>query len=779
MEINWQLFHPLRFQAFCRDLMKRHLGVEQVEAFAPGPDGGIDLRAHDSTTIIQCKHYSGEKRHLFRALKEEALKERVKTAKRYIVLTTHRLSPADKDIIKDIFPNVHSTEDVLGGDDLEGIVATYPDIRKLYPQLWLGDEDRLRQLFRDELDKSTDLITQCEWEKIIETLQYVAKPPLADEAASILQEHHALIITGKPGIGKTTLAYYLIWHIVQELEYEFVYVSSNIETAFQKFNEKKKQIFLYDDFLGANFIKLGLEKNEDKRIPLFLNKIAKTKNKLAIFTTREFIFQQALFRYEHLREERKNIKKLLLEIKTNENTYKAEILYNHLWHRHIPFKNIERLFFNENGHKWANDCFLSQIIEHKYFNPRIIAFSLATARATSDDCGFPQYILQTLNNPYILYETAFSKQLSDLEKTTLLVLGLFSGQIIIGILEKAVMAQYENNELPLEETFEEALNVLVGDFLTSSRVAATGHSISINFTNPGVRDFINAYYIKNIEILKRLISRIVYPEQLLSIIQTIRGTRAPAIEQIENRITDKGLSFLSVALENDAITGDIVRVAEVLMPFLNDEQSHLIRDIIEKESADAYPSMDIDNIDSYLSLIYCYEDDEEADININTFINEAFDRYNNTDVFRIFDELDSLKEEATQPYSYYPNVPDWERSYLQYLKDLDSIADWDEELYILNSLSTAYPHGIADINFEVLKSEVHYMISRKHEEEAEEEDFYSNHDYNDGWQRFTDSASKPNIPHSPHPLKATPAGTGYHLLVPPHLAIFQTLERDM
>lgn len=770
MEINWQLFHPLRFQAFCRDLMKRHLGVEQVEAFAPGPDGGIDLRAHDGTTIIQCKHYSGEKRHLFRALKEEALKERVKTAKRYIVLTTRRLSPADKDIIKDIFPNVHSTEDVLGGDDLEGIVATYPDIRKLYPQLWLGDEDRLRQLFRDELDKSTDLITQCEWEKIIETLQYVAKPPLADEAASILQEHHALIITGKPGIGKTTLAYYLIWLIVQKLEYEFIYVSSNIETAFQKFDEKKKQIFLYDDFLGANFLKSGLSKNEDKRIPHFIRKVHKAANKLVIFTTREFIFQQALAQYENLREAQIDPAKLLLQIKTDDIQYKAEILYNHLWFQKIPFKHIECLFFDKDGEKWTSDCYLRQIIHHPSFNPRIIATALSKEQKRRKDEEFPEYVIRTINDPYSLYSTAFSQQLRKLEKLVLLVLGLFPKWATPEQLEQAVMQQCVDKELSYNETFEEALGVLMGDFITSYDVGffSTPYII-INFVNPGVRDFINSFYTRDIAVLKALIKNIAFPEQLISILQTIKETNEPVLFQIKREAASSGIRMLTHAVENNALNSNHILLAASISSFLKGSETNIIKRIIVLDAENYFASLNDSSIESYISILSNYEDFTNTDR--ENFICAAFESFDSTEVFCIFNKQNSLRDIAKRSYFIKQSASEWKNNYLARLEEFNEIADLEDEIANISALIETYPNGISDIDFREIKYEIESLISILGDNRDDSED-----NNETGWSDFTSSISSSGG--SSYSLNNPATAERSSPDIPPYLAIFQTLNQS-
>ena len=62
------------FEDLCRDLIGRDLGI-QFEAFAPGPNGGMDGRhaRGGPTTILQAKHYAGS---TFAKLKAAMKRER-------------------------------------------------------------------------------------------------------------------------------------------------------------------------------------------------------------------------------------------------------------------------------------------------------------------------------------------------------------------------------------------------------------------------------------------------------------------------------------------------------------------------------------------------------------------------------------------------------------------------------------------------------------------------------------------------------------------------------
>lgn len=72
--------------------------------------------------------------------------------------------------------------------------------------------------------------------------------------------------------------------------FELIQVSHDMEEAWSKLKpDGEKQVFYYNDFLGkTNFIK-SLNKDEDKRLIQFIEKIQKSKNKKFILTTREYI----------------------------------------------------------------------------------------------------------------------------------------------------------------------------------------------------------------------------------------------------------------------------------------------------------------------------------------------------------------------------------------------------------------------------------------------------------------------------------------------------------
>ena len=108
----------------------------------------------------------------------------------------------------------------------------------------------------------------------------------------VLNETNCCIISGIPGIGKTTLAEILLIHYLDQ-GYQIIKVSSNIQEAMAAYRRDTRQVFLYDDFLGSTALEMKMGKNEGKELLTFMSYISRQTGKKFILTTREYILNQA------------------------------------------------------------------------------------------------------------------------------------------------------------------------------------------------------------------------------------------------------------------------------------------------------------------------------------------------------------------------------------------------------------------------------------------------------------------------------------------------------
>ncbi|WP_419671762.1 hypothetical protein [Aliarcobacter butzleri] len=185
-----------------------------------------------------------------------------------------------------------------------------------------------------------------------------------NNAIDILNQNNYCIISGVPGIGKTTLADILSFQYIQQ-QFEFLFISNNISEAWELLKTDTKQLFYFDDFLGRNFLEDRLEKNEDESLISFIEFVKKDKSKKFILTTREYILNQAKDTYKKLDNGDLELAKCTLDLGNYTKLIKAKIFYNHLFYSDLNFEYIDALL---------KDKTYQTIIEHRNYNPRLIEF---------------------------------------------------------------------------------------------------------------------------------------------------------------------------------------------------------------------------------------------------------------------------------------------------------------------------------------------------------------------------------------------------------------------
>lgn len=283
---------PYEFESLSRDLLQKHLNCH-LESFSSGADNGIDLRycSDGNNLIIQCKRYK-EFSTLYSALKKEHEKVQLLAPTRYIVVTSVDLTPHRKERIFNLFhPYIIEKEDILGRDDLNNLISKYPDIERNNFKLWLSSVNVLQEIINRNIVNQSRFVL----DDIRDKLKVYVENESYFEAVRILEEEKYVIISGIPGIGKTTLAEIIVYNLLASGVDEFVFLSDSIKEGYDMFDNTKSQVFLFDDFLGSNFFMNSLRTNEDSSIIRFISKIQRSSNKYLIFTTREYILKGICF----------------------------------------------------------------------------------------------------------------------------------------------------------------------------------------------------------------------------------------------------------------------------------------------------------------------------------------------------------------------------------------------------------------------------------------------------------------------------------------------------
>ena len=554
-------------------------------------------------------------------------------------------------------------------------------------------------------------------------MKYMVRHPKFERAIEMLEENRALIITGPPGIGKTSLANNLIYHITQESkEYEFIFISKDIKEAEQMYDRNKKQVFLYDDFLGSNFLKDRLTKNEDRGIYNFIEKITKTTNKLLILTTREYIFQQAIQEYAHVKNAGDIVQKLILDVSSVSIDFKAEILYNHLWTNRTPGEAINTLL--QRKHNTYNDIpILFHIIEHKSYNPRIVATYTSLQNKREQSIDFAHGLLHALDHPFNIYENIFRNNLSDSQKQILLIIGTYPKGATFDEIESAY---YETSEFKYNDSLRYDLRVLEGDFITSNKTF--NNEILIDYINPGIRDFIYQYINinKNLLLLIKISNSIEQIQHLYNLVQE-KGSLSSLNGKFESIIVSKGIYIINKSIEDGKYSFSFLAFANSVYEKLGSDKSHFLTAIIESEDKNEFQYLNYDTVDIYFDFFTKIIKNEKIGFNLGLLCQNALDKISTFDIIEILYDFLSLVENSHYEYKTFSlETDDWQYFFLQSAEDLD-IEDIEVSISQMESFMKNYRYPF-NINVQSLIDDLENIITEK---ESKEKDY----DDDDSWYR--------------------------------------------
>ena len=499
--LSWE-----EFEEFTKDLLTAEMGVT-FESFANGPDGGVDLR-HSSgkdnrDIIVQCKRYKNSS-SLIANLKKERKKIDGMTPKprRYVLSLSLDLKEEKINEIVTLFaPYLIASSDILGPKQLNSMLSRHEDVESRHYKLWLSSSNVLKTILASRVRNYTSLIK----EEITDTLKLYSPTPSFEEAMNALKSNGFIIIAGEPGVGKTTLANVMSYYLLGGGDFkELIALPQDIHEAVEMMskNPKKKQLFLFDDFLGSNYLDQKLSRHEDSVFRTLINHIQRLKkNKALIMTTREYILNQAQQSVDIFKDTDFINAKYVINLSKYDITTKAKILYNHIAASDIPEEHL-RYFIDKKVYR--------TITKHRDYSPRLVG-SANKQQLWKDRTpeAFCDKMIDLFDHPWSLYEDIFENKIGQTEQNVLLVMMSIGRSIQLDHLHSAVVSFDENcSEIDLKK----AVDVLDGTFLRTSTTKSS--DIIVDFLNPTINDFLAHYYKSHHYTLQRLIRSAVYLNQI-------------------------------------------------------------------------------------------------------------------------------------------------------------------------------------------------------------------------------------------------------------------------
>ena len=521
---DFRSLSPHDFEQLSRDLLQEALGL-RLESFSAGPDSGIDLRhtSPSESLIVQCKHFVGSgfaslRRHLER--KERAKIERLQPS-RYILATSVPLTPKCKDALFALLqPYCHTTGDILGRDDVNGLLAQQPVVEQRHFKLWLTSAPVLERVLHSGIFSDSE----AHLDRVRLRLSRYVPNDSFERAKAFLDDTHYCIIAGIPGIGKTTLAEVLLADLVDRQGFKAFRIAHNLSELRQIKNTKSKQVFYFDDFLGKTSLE-KLEKNEDQRLIELMNEVTSNPNWRFILTTREYILNIAKRHYEAFAQPSTDFTLCVIRMSDYTKPVRAKILYNHIYFSDLP-KEYKLALLDAQGY--------DEILSHRNYNPRVVQYMTESRHARAVESTFyRREFVDSLNNPARIWDHAFRYQISEASRHLLLVLTTLPHATRLEDLETAFWSfyRYRRERFGFSTTpgdWDDAMRELDGNFIASEKL---GDAIIVSFHSPSVRDFMERFLAASGPYVTDLIGGACYYEQYTALWNGVRGHRYRGVNQ--------------------------------------------------------------------------------------------------------------------------------------------------------------------------------------------------------------------------------------------------------
>ncbi len=494
-DYDFSTLSPLDFEKLACDLMNVYFNYEigQFQTFKAGRDKGIDLLfstpKNDYEIIAQVKHYVKSPYSKFIYDLKNIEKDKVFQLKpnTYLIITSLELSHQNKSEIKKIFePYITSLDYIFGREDLNKLIRNNKTVEEKHYKLWFSSSIILNKLlsykFKGRRNEFTNNVLKKKFRLFVITNDFF-------KAKLSLQKNRFIILTGEPGVGKSTLSDMIIYDFIKQ-DYQLNIIYDDIkEIEINLLDDDSKQLFYFDDFLGHTQEEINKSKSAENALIRITSRIENLENKFLILNTRKFILTSFLEDSERFRKFNPLRSETKIELVSYSYSTKRRMLENHILESNL----------NENQIKTIKSL-AHQICSHQNFTPRLIEFFTDSEVLKLNLDDYESFILNNLKNPKEIWNHAYSYQITDYDRFFLNTLFSLKGEDTIQRLEKAYNNRLDfevknnNYKKPLN-SFEQSLRRLNDGFIIISDEDKYQPKY-VSFINHSLEDFLK-YFIGN------------------------------------------------------------------------------------------------------------------------------------------------------------------------------------------------------------------------------------------------------------------------------------------
>lgn len=488
------LLEPMEFQNLVCDIVQQRDNII-LETFKEGSDSGIDgLYTYKTKKIIvQAKRYQQDFKKLYQKLKYVELpKVKKLNPDRYILGVSLNFNPKQKEKIVELFEGyIINTSDILSRNDINRFLKDplYKHIELSYPKLWLPNLNVFEEILKKNVNRAVFKESIEELKEAIRTSKVFVPTRIYRKALNEWSKKNVIVISGEPGVGKTTMAYLLALAYLQPKNLDGFVWANSIEDIYKMWEDNQKQVIILDDFWGSILNNDYSRKNDEKRLDKLIKRILDLNGeKRLILTTREYILQQGLYNHPALKETLERYA-LICTMEEYGGDEKASILFRHLYASNLNYEYVNYLY---------NKC--EMIINHWNYNPRVLAIFLARGY---DKKYSPQEYFEELceyfDNPGEFWRSIFIELSEEAQIVVMLLLISSTPMRLFDMnycYEKYIhLISYNKTKIKnLRDTLIELEKTMIKSFYSEEN-----EEIQLKFIMPAVQDFLFEYIEENCE----------------------------------------------------------------------------------------------------------------------------------------------------------------------------------------------------------------------------------------------------------------------------------------